>query len=178
MGNLFKHSNFSFNSTGQMEGGSIKPFQLFLDEKGTISNRTNIEYGIYNKIVNIEYKKVFMIQKHFIGIGDIVDWITKITKIKDLIVYITKGNCGCEQRRIKLNKWFKIYWLSIKFRQIYADDYRIIPQQKKLLKEIINKPLKEVKEIDPKYMVKSSQKPINEIQQKKSCGCGSRRNIK
>lgn len=183
MGNLFNYTNFIFNSTGQMENFAGKPFQLFLEENGTIVNKSNIEYGIYNKIINFQFKKVLMIQKHFLGLGDIIDWITKITKLKDLIIYLTKGNCGCEERRIKFNKWFKFYWFSLKFREIYADDLRIIPMQKELLKQIKSKP-KENKSLPASIRsnqtnnITPNQKPIKEIKPHRSCGCGAKKNVK
>lgn len=177
MGEIFKQTQFIFNSTGQITS-SAKPFQLFSDSNGTILNKHNIEYGIYNKIINLEFKKVLMIQKHAIGLGDIIEWITKITKIKNLIIYITKGNCGCEKRRTILNKWIKFYWFSVKFREIYASDSYVIKNQKNLLKEIIPIGISEKENINfiKNQMNKkqlnyglpeTSHPPI-----KRSCGCG------
>lgn len=175
MGSIFKQTQFIFNSTGEMTSSS-KPFQLFSDENGTILNKNYVEYGVYNKIINLEFKKVFILKKHIIGFGDIVDWITTITKIKDLIIFITKGNCGCEKRRLLFNKWLKFYWFSFKFRTIYADDKNIIPQQKILLKDLMPISILESKQKLPNK--KSEIKPITisptQPPLKKSCGCRSK----
>lgn len=168
MPSLYNNTHFTFNTTGML--GSVgKPLQLFLDEKGNIINRNKIEYGVYNKIISLEFKKVLMIRKHQIGFGDIIDWITTITKIKNLIIYLTKGNCGCEQRRIKFNRWFKFYWFSIKFRNIYSDDYNIIPIQKTLVKNII--PVAKPRHEQEHKKVAPTQAPVSENQIKRSCNC-------
>lgn len=182
MGKIFNHTHFTFNTTGSVHSFG-KPFQLFLDKNGNIVNKHDIEYGIYNKIIDIDFKKVFIIKKHYIGLGDIIDWITTITKIKNFIIFITNGNCGCEQRRIKFNKWFKFYWFSFKFRKIYADDLRIIPEYSKLIKNA--KPLPEPKIIEEQQntihatnnqkQVSPSQIPLSPDKIKKSCGCGAKR---
>lgn len=179
MGELFKQTQFIFNSTGQMESTS-KPFQLFSDENGTILNKNHIEYGMYNKIINFEFKKVLMLKKHSIGLGDIVDWITKVTKIKNVIMYITKGNCGCEKRRLLFNKWIKFYWFSIKFREIYASDFNFVKNQKIFLKDIIpikagessfvnNIPNRPIPRLVNYQLTQPPEPPI-----KKSCGCGAK----
>ena len=71
------------------------------------------------KVINLNFKfqKVFKIKLNFVSlhIGDIIDYITKKTGIKKLIIKLTNGNCGCEARRIKFNKWFQIPILSFKF---------------------------------------------------------------
>lgn len=176
MATLYNHTHFTFNTTGEM-GSHMKPFQLFLDENGNIINRNSVEYGIYNKIIIIDFKKVLMLKKHFIGLGDIIDWITTITKIKNLIIYLTKGNCGCEQRRIKFNKLFKFYWFSIKFREIYSDDLYVIPRQKTFLKNlaikekiIVPNNSQQQLPIQPININQTNKKPI-----KRSCGCASKK---
>ena len=74
---------------------------------------------LYYKVINLNFKfqKVFKIKLNFVSlhIGDIIDYITKKTGIKKLIIKLTNGNCGCEARRIKFNKWFQIPILSFKF---------------------------------------------------------------
>lgn len=40
------------------------------------------------------------------GLGDTVEKILKKTKVKDLVEKATKGDCGCNERREKLNKKF------------------------------------------------------------------------
>jgi hypothetical protein len=74
---------------------------------------------IYYKVldINFQFQKVFKIKLDFVSlhIGDIIDFITKKTGIKKLIIKLTNGNCGCEARRIKFNKWFKIPVIFFKF---------------------------------------------------------------
>jgi len=172
MPSLYNHTHFTFNTPGML--GSVgKPLQLFLDENGNIINRNKVEYGVYNKIIDLEFKKVLLIKKHYIGLGDVIDLVTKITKIKDLIIYLTKGNCGCEARRIKFNKWFKFYWFSFKFRQIYSDDYNIIPRQKALVNNVI--PVEVPRHEQEHRVVTPTQKPVTENQVKRSCNCGAKK---
>ena len=40
------------------------------------------------------------------GLGDTVDKITTTTGIKAIVKKVAKGNCGCEERRKKLNDLF------------------------------------------------------------------------
>lgn len=40
------------------------------------------------------------------GLGDSIDKITKATGIKAVVKKATKGGCGCEKRRKKLNELF------------------------------------------------------------------------
>jgi len=72
---------------------------------------------LYYKVINFKFQKVFKIKLNFVSlhIGDIIDYITKKTGIKKLIIKLTNGNCGCEARRIKFNKWFQIPIISFKF---------------------------------------------------------------
>lgn len=176
MGEMFKQTQFVFNSTGEMVS-NYKPFQLFSDSKGTILNKNHIEYGVYNKIIDIEFKKLLMIKKHIIGFGDVIDWITKKTKIKNLIMFVTNGNCGCEERKIFFNKWIKFYWFSIHFRKIYSEDKYVVKDQKILLKNLLpiqigepikKKPHKTIKIQSPKI------EPIITKTEKKSCGCNAK----
>lgn len=40
------------------------------------------------------------------GLGDTIEKIMKKTKIKDLVEKATDGDCGCKDRKEKLNKKF------------------------------------------------------------------------
>jgi hypothetical protein len=40
------------------------------------------------------------------GLGDSIDKITTVTGIKAVVKKATKGGCGCEKRRKKLNDLF------------------------------------------------------------------------
>lgn len=65
-------------------------------------------------------------------LGDVIDFITRMTGIKKLIVKMTNGNCGCEQRRKNFNKWFAIPILKIWFDNFDADDkFKLQQKQKK-----------------------------------------------
>lgn len=64
-------------------------------------------------LTNIIYKKTIIILIKMIGLGDVVDFITKYTGIKYLIIKITKGKCGCEARRKKFNEYMSIPYITI-----------------------------------------------------------------
>lgn len=40
------------------------------------------------------------------GLGDSIEKITEATRIKQLVEKVTKGDCGCNKRKDKLNKMF------------------------------------------------------------------------
>lgn len=40
------------------------------------------------------------------GLGDTIEKVTASTGIKNLVEKATKGNCGCKDRKDKLNKLF------------------------------------------------------------------------
>ena len=115
---------YTFNTTGDdgIFGNDIK---FYLDRQGNIINRDTRKFGIYNKVIKIEYGKLWYITKHHIGLGDIIDFFTKTLYIKQFLIWITNGNCGCETRRILFNKWVKIPYLKLNSRPLYADDDEI-----------------------------------------------------
>jgi len=128
--NLFNISStpvITFNTANDSQGG----MQIPLDDYGNIlSKNYNLEKGFYNKPIQINISKLFYIKKINIGLGDIIDFFTRKLYIKDLIVYLTDGNCGCEARRIKFNKWFKIPFIKFGFRTLYAKDLMEIQSKK------------------------------------------------
>ena len=71
-----------------------------------------------NQINNTIYKKTIIILIKTIGLGDIVDFITKYTGIKYLIIKATKGNCGCEARRKKFNQYVSIPYIVLNVQPI------------------------------------------------------------
>lgn len=120
--NLFHSSApvITFNSATDSEGGSNP---IYMDDGGKlIDNNYTLEYGFYNRPIKINISKLFYVKKNYIGLGDIIDFFTKKLYIKDLIVYLTNGNCGCEARRIKFNKWVKIPYIKFAVRDLYAKD--------------------------------------------------------
>jgi hypothetical protein len=120
--NLFQASTpvITFNTAVDADGVGNP---IYMDDGGKlIDNNYTLEYGFYNKPIKINISKLFYIQKKYIGLGDIIDFFTKKLYIKDLIVYLTNGNCGCEARRVKFNKWFKIPYIKFVVRELYAKD--------------------------------------------------------
>jgi hypothetical protein len=184
MSNLFDMT-FTFNSNiNQNESSNIK---VFLDKTGNIIDNNKVEYGIYNKAINIKITKLFFIKKYKLGIGDIIDFFTKTFYIKNLIVYLTNGNCGCEERRIKFNKYY-IPWYTFKIREMYFQDEDNLNTLKNIKKMNIKlneyKERKTIKRPPPiKHNIQENittqqeiknQKPIDPIKVKKSCGCSQR----
>lgn len=162
---------YTFKSTGST---NVKDnFQLFLDTKGNILSNNDLEYGIYNKIISINIQKFLFVKIKKVGFGDIIDFITKKTGLKWLIMYLTKGNCGCEARRIKFNKVKIPYWITIKLRQLYDSDYRVLNHNDNIiLKKLQVKEEKEKTFIPPPNKKINETKPLTQDQIKKSCGCG------
>lgn len=179
--------HFTFNTTGSIN--SKDNFKVYLDEKGNII-KNDLEYGIYNKIIEINFNKLFMVKLNYIGLGDVIDFITTITGIKKLIIFLTKGNCGCEKRRIKFNKWFKFYYLTFGFRKLYMDDSAILKNSNFInpnkIKNQKNKILNEIKKFDmienneptttTPSRTKIEKKPLTTNQVRKSCNCSKKKN--
>ena len=166
---------YTFQTTGSVNKSDS--FQLFLDSKGNIVNNNNLEYGVYNKIISINIQKLLFIKVKKVGLGDVIDFITKITGLKKLIVFLTKGNCGCEARRVKFNKIQIIYWAAIKTRSLYDVDYSIVQKNKNLFfkklkekTELLNFTKKDTTTTNVKTY--SNVQPISHEKIKKSCGCG------
>jgi len=129
MTNLYdnKSSIFTFNSTGDFLNPSMK---MYTDKMGKVLDQEVIEYGFFNKIVDIKISKLFYLKKMHIGLGDIIDFFTKKLFIKDLIVYLTDGNCGCEDRKIKFNKWVQIPYVVLKSRPLLVNDKEYLERLK------------------------------------------------
>lgn len=169
---------YTFQSTGSVN--KIDAFQLFLDSKGNIITNNNLEYGVYNKIISININKLFFIKIKKIGCGDIIDFITRKTGLKSLIVYLTKGNCGCEERRIKFNKFLIPYWFEFKTRHLYDIDHKVLQKNKNIFfKKLENKKeintLKEPNIFSQNTTLNHNQKAITHQEIKKSCGCGKKK---
>jgi hypothetical protein len=63
------------------------------------------------------------------GLGDVVEKITTVTGIKKIVEVfsaITGADCGCEERKEKMNDWFKKY--RLKARCITQDEYHEIKE--------------------------------------------------
>jgi len=180
MNNLF-NAHFTFNTTGSMN--SRDNFRAHLDKNGNIIDNSKLEYGYYNYPISINFSKLLLIKRHSIGLGDIIDFFTKKLYIKNFIMFVTKGNCGCEERRVLFNKWFKFVWFSLSFRPLYLQDSDTINRIKYLRKNKINitpetpafRPklptrkdvaLNEITEVNGE-----KPNPVKPEQIKKSCGC-------
>lgn len=184
MSNLFD-AHFTFNTTGSMS--SSDNFKAYLDSDGNIIDNSQLEYGYHNIPISINISKLLIIKRHTLGLGDIIDFFTKTLYIKNLIVYLTKGNCGCEERRILFNKWFKFVWFSFSIRALYLQDNEMIARLKNLKKYNLSIPTEdkkierklptrqEVSKNDVKHIIPSTQKPVTKEQVKRSCGCGNRK---
>ena len=152
---------------------------------------------LYYKVINLNFKfqKVFKIKLNFVSlhIGDIIDYITKKTGIKKLIIKLTNGNCGCEARRIKFNKWFKIPIIYFKFDKLnYKNEIDIahVEESKENYikqEEIENKNKEVFEQIKLNMINKSYDKKYNVITNNNSnyiptnkkpggCGCGANKN--
>jgi tyrosine-protein phosphatase YwqE len=45
-------------------------------------------------------------RKHLEGLGDTIEKVTQATGIKKLVKFIAGDDCGCDDRKVKLNKIF------------------------------------------------------------------------
>ena len=105
-----------------------------------------------NPITNIIYKKTIIFLIKIIGLGDIIDFITHYTGIKYIIIKITKGKCGCEARRKKLNKYISIPYITIG------------------LQPIVQIPKNDIFELK-----EAGNESVSRI--KKPCGCGANKKV-
>ena len=134
----------------------------------------------YTKYINFTFtfKRTIKLYKHTIGSGDIVDYFTSITGIKKFIIYITKGNCGCEARRKKFNKILTIPYYTLTISKFsYVDD--IISGYKQESVKVNSKP-KYVDQVSAEHMeghiALFKTKPVFTEQAKKSgCGCANKK---
>ena len=53
-------------------------------------------YSLHNRIVKNKHK----------GLGDTIEAILSFTGVKDVVEKVTDGDCGCEERKEKLNELF------------------------------------------------------------------------
>lgn len=69
-----------------------------------------------------EYKQ-WLKQQEQVGLGDVVEKITKTTGIKKLVDYFTPEgeDCGCDKRKEKLNK-LKIFSTRLKPKRCFTQD--------------------------------------------------------
>lgn len=89
-----------------------------------------------------EYKE--FIKKHPQGLGDVIENITTKTGIKKAVEFIAGNDCGCDERRDKLNKllpirykanrcftedeynWYKNYYENRTLKLVTADELKEI----------------------------------------------------
>jgi len=167
---------YTFKTTGSNDPHDT--FKLFLDNNGNIINNNDIEYGVYNKIISIDIKKLLFVKVKKIGLGDIIDFFTTITGVKKLIIYLTKGNCGCEARRIKFNSIQIPYLLVFKLRELYEMDPIVLKNNKNLFTKKLTKRTKLKDEIHTNNVISKKEnlgKPLTTQEIKKSCGCNKKK---
>lgn len=91
----------------------------FINNELLATAKSNKKHLVYYKpfAFKFEWNRTLKIEikTYSLHIGDIIDFITRKTGIKALIVKLTNGNCGCEARRKKFNKWFVIPDIKIWF---------------------------------------------------------------
>lgn len=125
MNNTNIQQTYTFNSSGGFNGK--ENFKVFFDSQGNLKDTRNRLFGNYN--IPIDIQKLIYFNVLYIGLGDIIDFFTKKLYIKNLIMFLTNGNCGCEERRKKFNKFLKIpYFVKIKQRRLFFEDYEVINQ--------------------------------------------------
>jgi hypothetical protein len=189
------YSNYNNNTL------SINPSvanEKLVDKEKYKNNIEEEKNYLYYKVINLNFKfqKVFKMKLNFVSlhIGDIIDYITKKTGIKKLIIKLTNGNCGCEARRIKFNKWFQIPIISFKFDKLnYKNEIDIaIAEEAKeddIKQEQIDNKNEEIFEqiklnmMNKQYNEKrnlitnnnSNYKPTNK--KPGGCGCGANKNF-
>lgn len=76
--------------------------------------------------VEPETKEVVIKVKESIGLGDFVDKITKATGIKKVVEWLAGEDCGCEERKQKMNKVFHLR--DRKVRCLKEHEYRILSE--------------------------------------------------
>ena len=129
---LMHNSNNNNNNSEILDKEKYKKYKI--EEKN---------YIFYKKI-NFEFKKSFKVKLITVSLhfGDVIDFITRHTGIKKLIMWATNGNCGCEARRVKFNEWFKIPLIFFKLDSFnYADYIDIKKQNKNINNDPSNKKL-------------------------------------
>ena len=121
------HSTFSIPNVDYKETEEIDTDLVLQakNRKSDLSYYKPIEFQFsFNKTLKVKLLKISL------RIGDVIDFVTRITGIKKLIIKWTNGNCGCEQRRKKFNNWFFIPFVKIWFDELDYDD-KIYLQTKK-----------------------------------------------
>jgi hypothetical protein len=155
---------FTFNTASTGNGGE-GTYTIINEDFNKIKSSQNLKSlnFVYKKSINISFHKTFGIIKQYIGLGDVIEFITKYTGIKYIIVKITKGNCGCEKRRIKFNSLIAIPYFLLYIKNTNINDY----YNKKIFTS--------------KNLKSSEMKPLSDEQLSKlgqtintGCGCGAK----
>jgi hypothetical protein len=63
--------------------------------------------------------------KQFTGLGDVVEAITESTGIKSAVKALFGEDCGCDERKKKLNEWFpfKVHNCLEEYEYLYLDNW-------------------------------------------------------
>ena len=127
----------SFNNNHFVSGESYSGDAIDTFTRDSLNTNPGLDLDHYTKIKNnsttpsytkyftftFTFKRAIKLYKHTIGSGDIIDYFTSITGIKKFIIYITKGNCGCEARRKKFNNMLTIPYYTMTLTKFsYVDE--------------------------------------------------------
>lgn len=167
---------FTFNTDVTMDGNGTNYTILHGTKTQQIKNFNKTNNFVYKKTISIQFYKTFGIIKKQIGFGDIIEFITKYTGIKYLIIKITKGNCGCERRRKKFNNILQIPYYVLYFEDSFVDDLNL-NKFKNIFKNIFKKK-NIVTSKDAVWVENLKKEKIKKAEgPKKPCGCGATKQI-
>jgi hypothetical protein len=91
------------------------------------------------------------------GLGDTIEQITEATGIKKLVEFIAGEDCGCEERKQKLNEWFPYR----KPECLTEDEYNWLTETRILERETYVQPIQGVQNLrkgQPKIQVHTKPK--------------------
>jgi len=106
-------------------------------------------------------------KKHPKGLGDTIESITEATGIKKLVKWAFGEDCGCSERKTKLNKMFP-----------YKTEC-LVEQEYKYLQMFFNRSNKnQVTDIEQRELLKIYNRVFNVNKQRTSCGSCLRSTVK
>lgn len=99
-----------------------------------------------------EWKKEFE-EKNSTGLGDVIEKVTEKTGIKKAVKFITDDDCGCEERKEKLNKKFRFRFNVV--RCFTEDQYNRWTDFRKHKGSITNEQIKLIHEVYKQLFVRT-----------------------
>ena len=94
------------------------------------------------------------------GLGDSIEKITKATGIDKVAKFIMGNDCGCEERKIALNKLFP-----------YKNAQCLIEEEYNYLKQFFSKHKNTLTNIEQKELLKIFNRVFNAKKESSTCGC-------